>query len=418
MIERGGSGRGVVVTGLGAVHPHGIGAGPLAEALEAGRPALTPVGAFPGVPGHRRASTAAAAGAALAVEPPLGRWLPPLASRRMSPPSKLTVAAALLALEDAGIERPAGPDPGTAVVLATAFGAASFTERLLDQVLDEGPESMSPFLFTECVANAAASQVAIHCRATGPNLTLCQREAGALTALARGAGAVARGAARRALVGVVEEITPLIHSVLGAFGALAVARHGVAAEARPFDRRRNGLVASSGAAVLVVETAEAAAARGARPLARVRAWGGGFDATASRSGWGVGERPLAAALGRMLERAGLGPEDVDLVVSGASGSVAGDRLEALTLRRVWGERPLPPVLAPKGVTGEYAGGHLAAAVLAAGGRGIGPAAGFAEPDPELGLVPHDGSPLPPPRRILAGSLAAGGAAAWVILDAP
>jgi 3-oxoacyl-[acyl-carrier-protein] synthase II len=408
----------VVITGLGAVHPHGIGAGPLAEALAAGRPALTPLDPFPGVPIGPRGGAGAVAGAALAVDPPLGRGLPPLASRRMSPQSKLTVAAARLALEDAGAELPAEPDPGTAVVLATAFGAASFTERLLDQVLDEGPESMSPFLFTECVANAAAAQVAIHCRATGPNLTICQREAGALTALGRGAGEVARGAARRALVGAVEEITPLLHSVLGAFGALAAARDGVPAAARPFDRRRNGVIAASGAAVLLVETDEAAAARGARPLARVRAWGGGFDATASRSGWGVGERPLAAALGRVLERAGLGPEDVDLVVSGAAGSVAGDRLEALILRRVWGERPLPPVVAPKGVTGEYAGGHLAAAVLAAGGRGIGPTAGFAEPDPELGLVPHDGSPLPPPRRILAGSLAAGGPAAWVILEAP
>ena len=96
--------------------------------------------------------------------------------------------------------------------------------------------------------------------------------------------------------------------------------------------------------------------------------------------------------------------------------MAGDRLEAGVLRAAWDGAPLPPVVAPKAVTGEYAGGHLAAAVLAAAGRPFGATAGFAEPDPECGVVPHDGAPLPPPRRVLAASLAAGGAAAWVILE--
>jgi hypothetical protein len=85
------------------------------------------------------------------------------------------------------------------------------------------------------------------------------------------------------------------------------------------------------------------------------------------------------------------------------------------LRAVWAGSPLPPVTAPKAVTGEYGGGFLAAAVLAAGGSPLGPNRGFAEPDPELGIVPCDGSPLEPPSVVLATSLAAGGAAAWVVL---
>jgi 3-oxoacyl-(acyl-carrier-protein) synthase len=124
----------------------------------------------------------------------------------------------------------------------------------------------------------------------------------------------------------------------------------------------------------------------------------------------------------MLARAGAAqgsPGAVDRIASGAAGSRAGDRLEARVLRAAWGEAPLPPVLAPKGVTGEYGGGFLAAAVLAAAGlpgAADGPAAGFAEPDPELGVSPHDGSPLPPPRLLLASSLAAGGAASWLLLE--
>jgi hypothetical protein len=75
------------------------------------------------------------------------------------------------------------------------------------------------------------------------------------------------------------------------------------------------------------------------------------------------------------------------------------------------------VLAPKAVVGEYSGAALAAAVLAAAGTPFGPTPGFREADPELGVSPHDGSSLAPPRCVLTGALAAGGAAAWAVLTA-
>lgn len=417
----------VVVTGLGAVHPFGFGAAALAAALAAGEARTVAVPRHPGL--RRRRAGPPAETAALVPERSFAEWIAPLEGRRMSPPSRFAVAAAKMAWAEAGLEPPApgaATDPAVSVVLATAYGACSFSERLLEQLYAEGPDAMSPALFTESVANAPAAQVAMQCRATGPNHTICQREAGPLLALAHGAAEVYRGAARRALVGAVEEITPLIHAVLDGFGALATATPAAsdsndadAAEAaRPFDRRRNGFVAASGAAVAMLEGEAAARARGAPILARVRGWGSAFDPSASPAGWGRGEERLAAALVRTLERAGLTAADVDLVVSGASGSVGGDRLEARTLRAAWAGRPLPPVAAPKAVTGEYAGGHLAAAVLAAAGRPLGPTPGFAAPDPACGVTPHDGSPLPPPRCVLATALAAGGAAAWVILERP
>jgi 3-oxoacyl-[acyl-carrier-protein] synthase II len=208
-------------------------------------------------------------------------------------------------------------------------------------------------------------------------------------------------------------MTPLLHAILDRFGALA---HGEPEEARPFDRGRNGFLAGEGAAVLVLEDEDLAQSRGARPLARVLGWGSAFDATAPPWGWGEGAEVLARALRRTLERAGV--DAVELIVSGASGAVAGDRLEARTLQAAWEGVPLPPVVAPKAVTGEYGGGHLAASVLAASGARLGPAAGFAERDPELRIVPHDGSPLSPPKTVLVSSLAAGGAAAWLVLGGP
>ena len=154
----------------------------------------------------------------------LSPWLAPAAARRMSLPSRLAVASARMALEDAGLPK-ADPDPPlTAVVLATALGPTTHTEKLLLQVMREGPETASPFLFAECVANAPAAQVAIACRAVGPNVTIAQREAGPLLALARGAAEVASGRVERALVGAVEEIPSLLHAALDRFGALARGR--------------------------------------------------------------------------------------------------------------------------------------------------------------------------------------------------
>jgi 3-oxoacyl-(acyl-carrier-protein) synthase len=331
----------------------------------------------------------------------------------MSPPSKLAVAAARMALRCAGIS--ASDEDGTAVVIATAFGPSTNTEALLKQILDEGPEAASPSLFMESVANAPAAQIAIALKARGSSVTVCQREAGPLIALGTGAAEIAAGRAGRVLAGSVDEMTPLLHALLDRFGALARAGEGGEELARPFDLRRGGFLAGEGATVVVLESAESLAARGGRALARVLARGSAFDPTAPPSGWGHGYRALARSLRRTLERAGLEPGDVDLVVSGASGAREGDRLEAEVLRAVWEGAPLPPVAAPKAVTGEYGGGHLAAAVLAAAGSSLGSTPGFAEEDPELGITPLNGSPREAPSVVLATSLAAGGAAAWVVL---
>jgi 3-oxoacyl-(acyl-carrier-protein) synthase len=134
-------------------------------------------------------------------------------------------------------------------------------------------------------------------------------------------------------------------------------------------------------------------------------------------GWGHGHAALADALRRTLRRSGLRPRDIQIIVSGASGSRAGDHLESLTLRRAWDGEPLPPGVAPKGVTGEHGGGFLAAAVLAARGAELGPSPGFRTADPALGVTPHPGGRLPERRHVLVTSLAAGGAAAWLVLEA-
>ncbi len=336
----------------------------------------------------------------------------------MSVPSKLAVAAAAMAREDAGLGDAAPEEAGsppTAVVVSNAHGPTSLIEGILGQYHKLGPQAVSPALFTESVANAPAAQVAIACRAHGSNNTVIQREAGPLIALAHGAAEIVLGRAERALVLAVDELTPLLHSILDRFGALARRRRGSTELARPFDLKRDGYLAAEGAAAVVLEPESSARARGARILARMRSGASAFDPRASRNGYCDHPEVLARALGRFLERSGSTPGDVDVVVSGASGSFAGDRLEARVLKAVWGERPLPPILVPKAVVGEHGGALLAGLVLAAESAAFGPTPGFSEIDPALGVVPHDGAPLAP-RRVLATGLATGGAAAWAIVE--
>ncbi len=401
----------VVVTGLGCLGSYGCGRERLAAALTQSSLATAEVDRSQGfhLPhGSRRA--------ALADTMNISPWVAPAAARRMSPPSKYAVAAARMALEDAGLtaDQVAGP---TAVVMATAFGPTSFTEKLLQQVLKEGPEAVSPFYFTECVANAPAAQIAIALKAVGPNVTLLQREAGPLRALARAAAEISSGRSSRAVTGAVDELPPVLHALLDRFEVLVRPDLEGREIPRPFDRRRSGAVAAEGSTIVVLEEEAAARARGARILARFRGAGMAFDPTASRVGWGAGHQELGQALARVLERAALTPNDVDLVVSGASGAVAGDRLEALTLKAAWAGVALPPLVAPKATTGEYGGGFLAAAVLAAGGVIFGTPNGCDEPDVDFGLSASRTSP-PAPRIVLATSLAAGGAAAWLLLERP
>lgn len=408
--------RSILVTGLGTVGAYGAGDESLRRHLASAKPPwplLAEVDRSSGYHLRHAAHKAYLVDGALVRE-----WLSATEARRMSPPSKMALAAARMALRGAGLAD-CPPDERTGVTISTAFGPSSYSEGLLRQILLEGPESASPFLFTESVANAPAAQIAIAVRARGPGATVCQREAGPLLAVGQAAADVASGRAPRALAGAVDEMTPLLHSLLDRFGALA--RNGapeVLEMARPLDRRRSGFLAGEGATLLVLEGEEEAGERGAPPLARILAWGSAFDPTSPTLGSGTGHALLARSLRRSLERAGIPLESIDRIVSGASGSRPGDAAEALMLREAWGEIPVPPVLAPKSRTGEYGGGLIGAAVLAAAGAPFGPTAGFEEPDPELGIVPHDGSPLPPPSTVLVTSVAAGGAASWLILGAP
>ena len=399
----------VVITGIGVVSAAGCGTEPFAEALATSDVIRTPVDRSAGYHLANSSQTAILSGGT-----DLSEWISPLKARRMSQPSKQAVAASNMAVAQAGIE--SDNLARAAIVVATSYGAADVTENILRQAMLEGPEVVSPSLFTESVANAPAAQVAMALKAKGPNLTIVQRQAGPLTALAHGVSIVSSGKSSIALVGAVDEVNPLMHSILDRFRALAKPGNDGVETARPYDRSRAGFLAGDGASVVILETEAAARERGVKPMARVRMTGQAFDPTAPRTSWSRDPGLLSESMAKNFLSNGINPADIDRLVTGGCGIGPGDRIEALVLRSLFGEEPLPSVLAPKGVTGESGGGFLAAVILATTGTPFGPTPGFTTEDPELGVIPHDGRPLQNPSAVLATSFAAGGAAAWAILE--
>jgi len=392
----------IAITGLGVVSSAGAGIEAARDDLAHPAARLTPVDRTAGY--HLDGGSQVAA---MTRDIPLHQWIAPMAARRMCPASKMAVAAARMAVENGGLD-PA--DIGdAAVIVATAYGASDVSEQILRQVFLENPEAISPALFTESVANAPAAQVALSLAIRGPNLTITQRQAGVLHAVGRAVAMLRAGTVRRVVVAAVDELNPLLHAILDRFRAVTRAATDGEESARPFDLHRDGFLAGEGATAAILERATEAHHRGATVQAEVMGAASAFDPTASAVGCGHDAPAVAKAVTSWLGRLDLQPSDLDLVVSSACGSPVGDRYEAHLLRAIFEQGP-PPIVTPKAWLGEHGGALLSTAILATGGATIGPTPGFTTPDPELGITPHDGGPMAPPRHVLATAPAAGGSA--------
>ncbi|MCL6450211.1 MAG: hypothetical protein K6T75_02830 [Acetobacteraceae bacterium] len=366
------------VTGLGAVASLGTHPGDLWARLVDGATGVGPIDLFdPAAPAPNQACEVRGFDAA--------RYLGPRGLRGIDRSGRLALVAAGLALQ----QLPAPLDPlETGVVLGTGFGSVHSIAAFDRASLQEGPSYVNPADFPNTTINAAASQVGIRWGLKGLNCTVSSGFCAGLDAFGCATGYLEAGLCRAALVGGVEELC--LESLLGFFhsGLLALP-DGEPAPARPFDRRRRGAVLGEGACMSVVEPESRAVSAGRPVLARILAYG-----SAHSGGCGPDSRAMARSMALALERAGLLPRDVDLVVAGASGAPEGDREEALALLKVFGAGGgRARICAPKGALGECYGSAGAlcvlVAVLALETGVVPPTAGFEETD--LGLSRVSGS---------------------------
>jgi 3-oxoacyl-(acyl-carrier-protein) synthase len=334
----------LAITGIGVVAPGAIGLDAFRRLLASGASAAVPIDRFDtaGLRAHH---------AALVRDFRPRDFIPPMKLRRMNALSRYAVAAAKLAMGDAG------GDPGrdTGVAMGTAFGPVQTSVDYMQEYVEKGAALAPPQLFAESVANAPGSHIAIEYDLRGFNVTITQRESSALAAAMYASSQIVKGAAPAALAGGVEEASEMVFSVLDSLGALA--HDG----AHPFDVRRDGMLTGEGAAVLVLQ---AAAAK--KPYAFLSGFGMARDTTASISDWGDDPQAVVNAMRAAVDDAELTLADIDAVYASGNGSVRGDAVEGRALELLFGER-MPPVVATKGVFGEYAAGgalQLVAAVLA------------------------------------------------------
>jgi 3-oxoacyl-[acyl-carrier-protein] synthase II len=376
----------VPVTGIGVVAPGAVGVDAFRELLASGRSAAADIDRFDttGLRTHR---------AAVVRDFKARDFIPVLKMRRMNTLSRFAMAAAKMAIDEAGIADPAT----TGVALGTAFGPVQTSVDYMQQYVEKGAALAPPQLFAESVANAPGSHVAIEWGLRGFNVTMTQRESSALAAAMYAASQIVKGTASAALTGGVEEVTEIVFSVFDRLGANAET-------ARPFDRARSGFVPGEGSAILVLQS-EAADAYGF-----FSGFGIARDTTASASDWGSDPKALVTAMRAAIDDAELTIGDVDAIYASANGTRRGDALEYCAIQELFGG-DAPPVVATKGCFGEYAAAgalQLVAALVAIDDQMLHASCGFESGDDGMHIeVVRERRPAEL-RHVLVNSVSAGG----------
>ena len=335
-------------------------------------------------------------------------WFGPKEARRVDRFAQFAVAAAAMAIEQAGGHDSLDADPHRAgVIMGTGVGGL---ETLEEQVLlnrDKGARRVSPFLVPMMMPNAAAAAVSMRYGLRGPCETVTTACAAGTHAISNGARLVASGRCDLVLAGGSEAaMTPT--AVAGFGNMTALSPTGVS---RPFDAERDGFVISEGAGVLVLEDMERARARGATVLGEVLGAASTADAhhlTAPAPG-GSG---AAACMEMALADAGLAPADIRQINAHGTSTPLNDAAEAEAILKVFGS-PGPPVTSIKGVTGHALGAagalEASAVVLSIQLALVPPTGGVGTPDPALGLDLVFGAPRPwQPGPVISNSFGFGG----------
>ncbi len=358
-----GTGRRIVVTGIGVVAPCGLGKEAYWEGL------LRPV---------------AEAGPTRGVADwdPSPWFANPKEARRADRFQQFALAAAAMAIEDAGGE-PSGDPARKGVVVATGIGGLNTLEEQITTRLQKGERRVSPFLVPMMMANAGGASISMRYGWQGPCETIVTACAASTHGIGYAARLIAWGRCDAMLAGGTEStLTPT--SIAGFRNMTALSTTGVS---MPFDAKRDGFVMSEAAAVLLLEELESARARGARILGEVLGSASNADAhhiTAPSPG-GTG---AVACMELCLADAGLTPADIRQINAHGTSTPLNDAAEAEAISKVFGA-PGPPVTSTKGVTGHAlgAGGALeaAAVLLSMDHRVIPPTMGTTELDPDMNI---------------------------------
>jgi 3-oxoacyl-[acyl-carrier-protein] synthase II len=398
--------RDVLVTGIGIICPVGRGAGSAFRALAAGQSGIA------AVPESLRAVLPVEV-AGFAPDPDPALYLTRQEVPHVDRYIVLGLAAAEDALEDAGLTIGTDSDPWrTAVVVSSGAGGLAAYESQALAYRERGRFGVSPQLLPGMLPNMASARIAIRHGIHGHSSATTTACAAGAHSIADGYRLIADGDADVVLAGGVDAaLTPTVASAFVNARALADAGADPLRASRPFDRGRTGFVLAEGGAVLVLEDARHAAARGVSGYAALVGVGSTSDAHHVSAPMPDG-RGATEAMIRAINRARVRPADIDYVNAHGTATKLGDVAEARAINQTFGASR-PRVSSVKGAIGHMLGGSGAAeaaftAMTLATGI-IPPTLNLAEPDEACDLHHvRDAADIQPVRYALSNTFAFGG----------
>jgi 3-oxoacyl-[acyl-carrier-protein] synthase II len=345
-------------------------------------------------------------------------------ARRTDRCSQLGLAAARLALADAGLDLDTIPPDRAGVLMGTALGGIGFAEGEANKFQRGGVREVDPLLALTVFGGALSCNLAIAHGISGVNSTNAMSCASGTIAIGEGFRAIASGAADVVLAGGSE--APLAELCYGAFAiirAMSTRNDDPRRASRPFDTGRDGFVMAEGAAVLILEAWDSAVARGAAIYAEVAGFGLSNDAFHMTQPRPDG-REAIRAMRMALAEARCDPREVEWVNAHGSATPLNDVTEAEAIRTVFGDHADHlPVSGTKGWHGHALGAsgaiETAIACLAIRHGWLPPTLNCDDPVTEgaLSFVPPGGLSQRP-QAVLKNSFGFGGANATLLLRAP
>jgi 3-oxoacyl-[acyl-carrier-protein] synthase II len=329
--------------------------------------------------------------------------------RRSDRYSQLAVAAADQATAEAGL--PDGIEPARlGVVVGTGVGGLLTLERECRNFFEGGERAVSPHFVPMMMPNAAAGHIAMRLGANGPGFSVSSACATGGHAIGEALRMITRGEADVVVAGGTE--AALTGVCLAAFRRMgALSKEGVS---RPFDARRDGFVMGEGAAVVVLERADHARARGATVFGRIAGYAASNDAFHITQPDPEGAGAMKAMRDTLAD-AGISPSDVGYVNAHGTGTPYNDRIETQAIKAVFnGSNTPPPVSSTKSAIGHLlgaAGAVEAIVCIESIRRGVlPPTLNYQEPDPDCDLdyVPEGPREAPGLEMALSNSFGFGG----------
>jgi 3-oxoacyl-[acyl-carrier-protein] synthase II len=320
----------VVVTGLGAVTPLGIGV----EKFWAGiTSCANGIGPLTLIDPTRHSTRFAGEVPGFNPEDYFDRK----EARRLDRFVQLSIAASDEALKHSGVTVDEDNRDRVGVIIGCGVGGLTTWEREYRTLLEKGPDRVSPFLIPMMITNMASGHVSIRSGARGPNTTLVAACASSAHSIGLAYDFIKRGDADVMIAGGTE--APICDSALAGFGnmkALSRRNDDPAHASRPFDATRDGFVMGEGAGTLVLESLTSAQARGATIYAEMISHGITGDAyhitNMPEDGRGIGNSMRLA-----LKYAGVEPTDVDYINAHGTSTPTNDKTETAAIKAVFGE---------------------------------------------------------------------------------